>query len=682
MNARQYRILRYFWTIVLFGCAPLLAQPPADPKPAPPKPNVFALPRQSAEGHPLARQVARMFQEQEFALAEKLLRESLMKEPADPVSHYNLACALARQGKTDDALASLEAAIAQGFRDLELIKTDADLASLREHDRYKAALQSLATLLAADPPPTDKPNPSLIVDGVARVDQDNTRWNPRTGLFEIAFRLPETPEDEAASKLDAIKGHGKAGELVRKWQQEGTAGGLAGILYDNLDRKHSQLPLDQFPQLARVAYSPEAASEGLDYGLQTRHRFNLPTIGNSSTALTAGPFWRSQTRIGQVNPAAMQRLYEQYTHNHLYFYPEHRDFDPGRNGKDGGFGDVFPANTPYVITSQGSSGSDQAFLHAICCTLASFQPKTRDKLVETGLLMPTVQMIFRRSNKQVLSDDEYLTGKAHPAVFQGAQLDVERMVNLAHEIPPDAIPPLVQLLATTEDEARLGSDFFEAGHGEKLFDTPAAIARVYRTTARKRRMVVTAATTFDPNDRDLKFHWSVLQGRPDGVKIKPLKPDGTLVELLVEWQPRFALPGDEKMHSNRIDIGCFAHNGVYWSAPAFVSILCLDDEERVYDSVGRIESITYRSHAAGGNYADPAVHTPRDWRDEYRYGDDGKLAGWTRIQGEQRDEYTPQGELIVEKTQSGEPKTTKKVTYQAKSEKPGQAPVLVPVVAD
>src|SRR5436305_7448978 len=87
-------------------------------------------------------------------------------------------------------------------------------------------------------------------------------------------------------------------------------------------------------------------------------------------------------------------LYEHYTHNNIYIYPEHRDHDPGHNGRGDGFGDTYPTNTPYLITSQGSSGSDQPFLHAIPFTLAAFRPAVKKRLVESGLLMPTLQMIL------------------------------------------------------------------------------------------------------------------------------------------------------------------------------------------------------------------------------------------------------------------------------------------------
>ena len=372
----------------------------------------------------------------------------------------------------------------------------------------------------------------------------------------------------------------------------------------------------------------------------------------------------------------MERLYQQYAGNHLYLYPEHRDYDPGRNSQDGGYGDTYPANTPYVITSQGSSYTDQPFLHAVACTLAAFQPQTRDKLVESKLLMPAVQMIFRRSNKQVASDEDYLTGKAHPAVFAGEQLDVERMVKLAHEIKADEIPPMIQLQVVKEDDFVRGIHYFEPVPTEKLFDTPAAIARVWRSTARERRMVVTAATSYDANSRPLKFHWAVLQGRPERIEIKPLKEDGSLVEIKLQWHERFPISEGSKMETNRIDIGAFAHNGAHYSAPAFVTFYCLDDETRKYNAAGQPEAMEYKSLAKGGNYADPAVHTLRDWRDEYQYDDGGRLTGWTRIRGEEREFFTAHGHLIVEKDAQGRAAKAKAVIYVVKDFQPGKAPFI------
>jgi hypothetical protein len=534
--------------------------------------------------------------------------------------------------------------------------------------------------------PADKPNfflkpeeapakvePQLVEKNVVEVGLDNTAWDAKQRLFRPAFRFAD---DDPRKTAGAVTGHGAAGDLVRQWQKEGTACGLFGVLYDNLDRDHSNLPLGEFPQLTGVEYSEAAKKSGIDVGLQRRVMFAQPTFGNSSTALTQGPFWRSQTRIGQVDGQATLRQYQQYVGNHLYLYPEHRDYDPGHNGPGEGYGDTYPANTPYVITSQGSSYTDQPFMHAVACTLAAFQPATRDKLVESKLLMPALQMIFRRSNKQVGSDDEYLTGKAHPPVFAGEQLDVERMVKLAHEIKPDEIPPMIQLQVVKEDEFVRGIDYFEPVPTEKLFDTPAAIARIWRSTARERRTIVTATTSYDANSRPLKFHWAVLQGHPERIEIKPLKEDGSLVEIKLQWHERFPISEGAKMETNRIDIGAFARNGVHYSAPGFVTFYCLDDETRKYNAAGQPELIEYKSLAKGGNYADPAVHTPRDWTDEYHYDDGGKLTGWTRIRGEMREEFTAHGHLVLENDSLGRAAKVKQVMYVAKAEKPGQLPLL------
>jgi hypothetical protein len=67
-------------------------------------------------------------------------------------------------------------------------------------------------------------------------------------------------------------------------------------------------------------------------------------------------------------------------------------------------------------------------MRAVCVTLAAFRPEVKQRLVEHGLLMPTLQMIMRSTNKQLGKQEDYLTGKAHPTVFQGSSLDPLRMI--------------------------------------------------------------------------------------------------------------------------------------------------------------------------------------------------------------------------------------------------------------
>jgi hypothetical protein len=214
----------------------------------------------------------------------------------------------------------------------------------------------------------------------------------------------------------------EAARILRDLDAAGAAHGFGGILYDNRDRGHSRLKQTLFPRLSHLVYDLPLQSDGADYGLAGSILLPAVVFGNSSTAITAGPAPRSLTRFAMTRdglPGRMARLYED---NHLYVYPEHRDHDEA---------DLFPANWPYTLTSQGSSGSDQPFLEAIAMTLAAFRPETFARLREERLVAPTLQMILRRSLTGVESREDYLGGGAHPVVFDATRLRPARMVELA-----------------------------------------------------------------------------------------------------------------------------------------------------------------------------------------------------------------------------------------------------------
>ena len=415
---------------------------------------------------------------------------------------------------------------------------------------------------------------------------------------------PGAEGDQAAADLPAIYTRsGKLGDLLRKWYAEGTAAGNTGDFYDNRDGGHSRLNTSRYcPQVECITYT-KATRNKLGWAGQNRILPHV-TFGNSSTS-------DRPTRSGS-NPRQYYRsakgmafLYEQYRRNNHYVYPEHRDHDVGRNGR-GGYGDVYMANTPYLIISQGSSGSDKPFLRAIACTLAAFRPDVKARLVEEGLLMPAFQMIFRMCNKGVRDENTYRTGKAHPTAFPGETLDVLGMVKMAHDITLETIPPMVQLTVLEEDEYAAGVDYFEPpGLVEKLADTPAAIARVVRARRYLRKMVVSARDSFDVNDRDLTCRWAVLRGDRSRIKIVPRDKRGFVVELHVPFHERRPIYEGAELESSRVDIGVFVHNGVHFSAPGFVTFFTIPSEGRTYRADGRPLEIYYT--AGSGMIDDNAV---------------------------------------------------------------------------
>ncbi len=420
----------------------------------------------------------------------------------------------------------------------------------------------------------------------------------------ISFALaptawPQVIETRPLSDLKALPisiGDGEVDKLLRAWKREGTAAGNAGDWYDNRDGEHSPLDLRPWPQLQKVHYTEEMVKTRVHWGLQSKA---LPAVvfGNSSTSAPATQ-GGSNPRQLYSSPFGLNILDQQYAKNNLYIYPEHRDHDPGRNGRgpgaEEGYGDLYPTNTPYVIISQGSSGSDQPFMRALPYVFAAFRPDVKAKLIENGTLMSTVQMIFRASNKH-LKDGDYLTAKAHPTVFEGAWVDPVKMVQMAHDITIDALPPAVKLKVVDEDRPRPTRDYFDPANSEAIGDTSAVIARIFRGKDLWRKMTVSAEGSRDLNGKPLKYRWVLLRGDPQGFKITPKNESGSIVELEVAHPKRRPIAPGSPLESSRVDVGVFVHNGSHWSAPAFVTWVAIDHEARTYDDKGRIAEIAYGS---------------------------------------------------------------------------------------
>jgi YD repeat-containing protein len=364
-------------------------------------------------------------------------------------------------------------------------------------------------------------------------------------------------------------------------------------------------------------------------------------------------------------------LYLQYRSNHLYMYPEHRDHDPAGNDKDPGHGDVFHANVPYYLMSQGSSGSDRAFLNAAATTLAAFRPEVKARLAKAGLLMPTVQMILRKSQKTLVQESDYFTGKAHPTVFDSKQLDVVKMVTLAQAITPEALPPLARVKVEREELGALGRDYFDVAAREKLFDTPCAIARMVKSVRRDTRMVLSGRDSLDADQKPLTYRWVVLRGDTQRITIKPLEADGSRVELTTPWhEPRPVAPG-EALESSRVDVALFVSNGAHDSPPAFISLSFPADQKRTYDAEGRVLSVDYADPVVSRRYVDPTLDFKKDWRDDYHYDAQGRPTGWTRTRGEAKSYFTADGLRILERDPQGQPTKTQPVRYTAQPGRDG-----------
>ena len=623
------------------------------PDPPPQRVTLFDLPMKRLERLKLQQMLLFGVAQGRLDVASQAAKRLTQLEPEEPTGWYNLACLHAVTGEIQPALASLKEAVRRGFRDTRQLETDSDLHALRADPSFAEILKA-AKEPFTPPEPASHFQPGRITNGVALVTEQNTRWDEsRMSLITAFAPLPEL------KSATAIVGTSPAEVAVNGWINEGSAAGHHGDLYDNRDRDHSNLKLAKFPQLVRVEYSPEASKADADWGMRIGQAFEDPTFGNSSTSHVEQPYWRSNPRSLMHEELLMKLAYNQFVNNQLYCYPEHNDFDTTH-------GDVYPANTPFWIISQGSSGSDQPFLEAVALTLAAFRPEVKRQLVERRLLMPVIQMVLRRSQKSVQSNEDYFTSKAHPVVFQSTELDTLRMVQMAHDLTLETFPATVRLSVIEEDSGIPGRDYFHPGAAEKLFDTPAAIARIYRSSAFQRRMVIDAAHSLDSVGRPLTFRWVVLQGDANHVHIRPLTVNGSRAEVSIDWHPRTAVRGIAGMMTNRVDIGVFALNGTSVSLPAFVSSFTLANEKRIYDDNRLIQSVDYGDADVCRLYVDPMIDIPKAWRDDYHYDTDNKLLGWTRtVPGEPPQKFSADGRLIVRMDDNGLAVQWRDVRYEA-----------------
>lgn len=618
--------------------------------------SIFDIPAMRSQHGRLKLEMQQAFAARDYATSALKCQQAIELFPEDPSNHYVLACCQAQMNNTKEAFRSLEAAVENGFNDAAGIEQNGFLLPLKTMDGFPELVKRAAV---AQPKPISLFNrparPNSFRDGIASVEESNTVFRPNLNAFESFFQLQPSARLEGQP---ATNQNDKVGAQVQQWYFRGLGAGLKNHLYDNHDGGHSELR-DVFPQLNRIEYCEAVKQRQFDHGLQTRFFFNAITIGNCSEAMTGNAYWRSLPRLAATSPQAMATLHQQYQRNHLYVYPEHQDHDPTH-------GDLFASNLPYVLISQGSSGSDQKLLEAVGWTLASFQPKTKRKLAEGGALMAAVQMIFRRTNKQVMTFEDYLTGKAHPTVFNGDEIDLWRMINLAQEIKPEKVPPVVQLRVVEEDQSTLGVDYFDDQSRVKLFDTPGAISRLHRSTKKHYRMVVSAEESFDLNKRPLTIHWRVLRGDFKNIQINPLNAENTRVEIVVPHQESRPIEGSADMVSSRIDIGAFAHNGTYYSAPAFVSFYSPRNESRVYNDHNEIDSVEYLAFET--QYEDPMLVTPRQWIDRYQYDEKNRLTGWVRERGDTLEQFTADGALVTKNDEQGRPAQARTVVYRRRQD--------------
>ncbi len=426
----------------------------------------------------------------------------------------------------------------------------------------------------------------------------------------------------------------------------GLAAGNAADWYINCDGNHENFPSGPFLQLNRY---PDNSASSFQTGVRNAPR-NL--LGNAS--LGVGGLW-SITRYFGMYVSAGNALNTQYRSNQHYFYPAVDDTQNG-NARDLTF-----ALYPFVTQSVGKSHSERDEVRKFFLGMAAVRPDVKTILQTEGLLIPTLQMAWRRT--RVASDAEYLSGLAHPSAFANVSNELA-MVQMVNGITADKIPPLVQMEILDENffssDPTKFNDRSTTSTGEFVFTTPLAIGRVWRGPEYTKRMVVSVENSFDVNDHALSFDFVVLRGDPGKVRITPLNPEGTLVEIEMDYFATFTEPHTGEL-SNMLVIGVFAHNGYYYSSPAFITCSTLWNETRTYRPNHQLSGISYSA-----TEIQSAVSYKRSWsRDVFTQDAYGRVFTYQRVFSASTKTYSEEGYQVVEKDADGRPSKVTPVSYSS-----------------
>ncbi|MDD4102360.1 MAG: hypothetical protein PHU80_06975 [Kiritimatiellae bacterium] len=615
--------------------------------------NVFEMPLVFPRHRALRQRLVETVRAGRTEEMEKVCREAVELMPMDATWRYNLACALSYYADKEPAFQALERAIELGFRDVNAMQNDNDLKPLKGTPRFRTLMEK-AKELGNNPVEgmTQAAPVTALMGRPVEVNAANAVFDFDSGCFKALLALRKIDNKKVSEY--AAEYQGPAASDVRDWMLSDTVSGNFGDLYVNRDEGHSLLAVTNFPGLTPVIYGKDAVLHKAHRGLPNMF-FDQPVLGNASLSMVSGPMWRSLPRMALTDPYQPLTMFRLYVNNQSWFFPAHKDYETGGV-------DHFPANTPYYVVSKGSSFSDRPFMEAFAATMAAFRPETKRMLNARKNMAPILQMILRATQKSLRKPDDYLTGSAHPAVFDAAELDAAAMVKMAYGLTPETIPPLVALMVLKDEQAAAGRDFFDL-RPEGLFDTPFAIARVARGTACVRSMTLGASTA--PEKQGAEFRWVVLQGDPSKIEIKALDTKASKVELRVAYHGVYRPTGADGLpsavQSSRVDIGCFVKDGEYYSPPSIVSVCYLPNETRAYRDDGQILSVDYSNSER--RYADPVLTMHKGWKDLYEYDESGRLIGWYRKHGDKAERFTHAGHRVLESDSHNRPVKACAVQY-------------------
>lgn len=328
-------------------------------------------------------------------------------------------------------------------------------------------------------------------------------------------------------------------------------------------------------------------------------------------------------------------------------------------GTDERGGRLMPANLVCQFAVVGDSDVTNRVSGILNETVAALNPRLREDLEKYRLLCPTLQWMVRSTR----SDDDYLTFKAHPAVFKEGDFNVDALVAKAKSLSGRQVPLPVAVEAEYGSErapirrAKPGVDYSDV-LPEETFETPFGIGIVLRAPDRFRRIRLRARTSPFVR-RDVRFVWrtSVYAELKPWAYDNALRPERGFAEI------KF----DVNRFGKRMDIAVFAQmpDGTC-GVPTIISVFHSPYAKRKNCPNGRLESITYLSESPDALYDLSPMWIPHEWKDDYFTDVKGRIETFNRLRPGnygRSEEFAAANEIILESYPSGLPKVTRHIEY-------------------
>jgi hypothetical protein len=316
------------------------------------------------------------------------------------------------------------------------------------------------------------------------------------------------------------------------------------IWYENRDGYHAGA--SGFENIIELT-TPDISQRITSWAINVNETYkNGIVISNSSTAKSPTETGGSNTRTPDNGWSWWMLIRENWELGTIQFFPEHGDYD----GLD-----WFKINQPYIVTTQGSSGTEIGELGRCREIVSALTPGVRQWLIENKRVGDVVSYLMRSNTRF-----DYLDAVNHRVVIDGwntTQADID----LAKSLTVETLPPRLSLHVVSDSNDVRNANGFPL---TSTIRTP-ELAGFQRLDGTKTRTIEVEVSS----DKPCEIHWIKSQGV---CTITYQSQDKRKATITIPYQCEFPVQTQSgEIVSNRVEVIAVGYDGTHYSSPVFIT---------------------------------------------------------------------------------------------------------------